>query len=144
MIKTILLAEDDEDDFLLFQEAIRDFKEPLILDRVKDGVELINKLGNAEAQAPDLIFLDINMPRRNGFECLSDIRNDQGLKHLPVVIFSTSKDTALVTWMYNSGANLYLCKPASFQELRAAIQTVLEMDWKTRTPYPPIDQFVFG
>lgn len=143
LIKTILLAEDDEDDFLLFQEAITEFKDSLNLDWVKDGVELMKKLESEEAQSTDLVFLDINMPRRNGFECLSDIRHNPKLKDIPVIIYSTSNDKALISWMYNSGANLYLCKPADFRQLKAAILTVIQMDWKTRTPYPPMEQFVF-
>jgi CheY-like chemotaxis protein len=111
---------------------------------VKDGEELMQQLVNDRSETPDLIFLDINMPRRNGFECLSDIRQDQKLKQLPVIIYSTSRDTALISWMYNSGANLYLCKPTDFQQLKAAIQKVIEMDWKTRTPYPPLEHFVLG
>ena len=143
MIKSILLAEDDEDDFLLFHEAIKEFKNGLKLDWVKDGEELITELGN-DVKTPDMVFLDINMPRKNGFECLTEIRQDQKWKQLPVVIYSTSKDKALVNWMYNSGANLYLCKPSEFQQLKTTLQTVINMDWKTRTTYPPFEQFLIG
>jgi len=142
MTKTILLAEDDEDDFLLFKESLKDYQAPLKLNWVKDGDELMRALREEISGIPDLVFLDINMPRRNGFECLSDIRQDQRLKHIPVIIYSTSKDTALVSWMYNSGANLYLCKPTDFQQLKSAILRAIEIDWRTRTPYPPLEQFV--
>lgn len=142
--KTILLAEDDEDDFLLFKEAIKDYKQPVSLKWVKDGDELMKMLKQGEESNPDMIFIDINMPRRNGFECLTEIRKDETLKHLPVIIYSTSNDTALISWMYNSGANLYLCKPTDFHQLKATIQRAIAMDWEKQTPYPPVNDFTIS
>ena len=141
-IKRILLAEDDEDDFLLFRDAIDDYNGTLHLNWVKDGEELMRELRESSAKIPDMVFLDINMPRKNGFECLTDIRNDKNLAHLPVIIFSTSNDKALVNWMYNAGANLYLCKPTNFRNLKRSIQSAISIDWKTHNPYPPIEHFV--
>ncbi len=142
--KTIFLAEDDEDDFLLFKEAIKDYNEPVSLNWVQDGDELMKILKNSQAEKPDMVFLDINMPRKNGFECITEIRRDEMLKNLPIIIFSTSNDTALVSWMYNSGANLYLCKPTDFNQLKTAIRKAIAMDWKTRTPYPPVNDFMLS
>ena len=141
-IKQIILAEDDEDDFLLFQEAVTGYQETIRLNWVKDGVELMNKLSLDKAEFPDMIFLDINMPRKNGFECLTEIRENKVLKHLPVIIFSTSSDKALVRWMYNAGANLYLCKPNDFRNLKRSIHQVISLDWKKQTPYPPVEDFI--
>src|SRR5688572_19011249 len=101
--KTLLLAEDDEDDFILFREAIKDFPGQLNLNWVKNGEELMDKLNHEKS---DIVFLDINMPLKNGFECLTEIRSDENLKHIPVIIYSTSDDSKLVNWMYNAGANL--------------------------------------
>ena len=140
--KNILLAEDDEDDFLLFRDAINDYEETPDLTWVKDGEELMKVLKEKGAALPDLVFLDINMPRKNGFECLTEIRKDKILAHLPVVIFSTSSDKALVNWMYNAGANLYLCKPTDFGKLKQCIQAAISIDWKSHNPYPPIEEFV--
>jgi len=141
-IKRILLAEDDEDDFLLFQEALSEYREPILLNWVKDGEELMKRLKQDKAEIPDMIFLDINMPRKNGFECLTEIRQHQTLKHLPVIIFSTSNDQALVSWMYNAGANLYLSKPTDFRKLKESIQKAITIDWKTHAPYPPVKDFM--
>ena len=141
-IKKILLAEDDEDDFLLFSDAITDHTETLDLNWVKDGEELMKVLRESGSAIPDMVFLDINMPRKNGFECLTEIRNDKTLVHLPVIIFSTSNDTALVTWMYNAGANLYLCKPTDFRKLKQNIQTTILRNWKEHNPYPSMEDFV--
>ena len=141
-IKRILLAEDDEDDFLLFDDAINDHKETLHLNWVKDGEELMTVLRESAAEFPDIVFLDINMPRKNGFECLTEIRNDKTLAGLPVIIFSTSNDKALVNWMYNAGANLYLCKPTDFRKLKQNIYTAILIDWKAHNPFPTMEDFV--
>lgn len=143
-IKKILLAEDDEDDFHLFGEAVGEFDKMIQLIWVKDGEELMKRLTRDKAELPDVIFLDINMPRKNGFECLTAIRQDEALKHLPVIIFSTSNDKALITWMYNAGANLYLCKPTDFRSLKRSIQKAIFLDWKKQTPYPPVNDFVLA
>ena len=140
--KNILLAEDDEDDFLLFRDAIVDSENIPDLKWVRDGEELMKALKEEGATMPDVLFLDINMPRKNGFECLTEIRKDKNLSHLPVIIFSTSSDKALVNWMYNAGANLYLSKPTDFRKLKQSIKKAISMDWKMRSPYPPIEEFV--
>jgi len=142
--KRILLAEDDEDDFILFQEALGEYKDSIRLDWVRDGEELMNVLKIQIPELPDMIFLDINMPRKNGFECLTEIRQTENLKHLPVIIFSTSNDPALVNWMYNAGANLYLNKPSEFNSLKEKIQKAIETDWKIHEPHSSIKGFVLG
>jgi CheY-like chemotaxis protein len=137
--KTILLAEDDEDDYILFCEVIEDYEGLVNLQWIKNGEELMNVLKQEEA---DMIFLDINMPLKNGFECLTEIRRDEKLKHLPVIIFSTSNDSKLVNWMYNAGANLYLCKPTEFKKLKSSIHKAIGMDWEKQTPYSKLQDFV--
>lgn len=142
--KRILLAEDDEDDFILFQEALSEYKDTIRLDWVVDGEELMNILKIKIAELPDIIFLDINMPRKNGFECLTEIRQNEKLKHLPVIIFSTSNDPALISWMYNAGANLYLTKPSDFKSLKEKTQKAITMDWKIYTPHSAVKDFVLS
>lgn len=138
----ILLAEDDEDDFVLFRQALDEFKELTRLDWVKDGEELLDALKMNVTALPDIIFLDINMPRKNGFECLTEIRQHEDLKQLPVIIFSTSNDPALVSWMYNAGANLYLNKPTDFSGLKEKIQKAIATNWETQRPFSPVNEFV--
>jgi CheY-like chemotaxis protein len=142
--RRVLLAEDDEDDYLLFRDAIKDYIEMIDLHWVKDGEELIRSLKEGRQSLPEVLFLDINMPRKNGFECLTEIRNDKTLADLPVIIFSTSNDKALVNWMYNAGANLYLCKPTEFRKLKQSIKTAVFLDWKAHHPYPPMEKFVLS
>jgi CheY-like chemotaxis protein len=140
--KRILLAEDDEDDFILFREALDKNKEPVRLQWVKDGEELMDTLKMNITELPDIIFLDINMPRKNGFECLTEIRLHEQLKMIPVIIFSTSNDPALVSWMYNAGTNFYLNKPTDFNGLKEKIQKAIGTNWDTHRPFSPVKEFV--
>jgi PleD family two-component response regulator len=137
--KTLLLAEDDEDDYVLFCEAIKDFPAPLELRWVKNGEELMSALKHDKT---DIIFLDINMPLKNGFECLTEIRGNAELRETPVIIYSTSDDTKLIDWMYHAGANLYLCKPTDFKKLKNRILMAIDMDWEKQAPYSQPDHFV--
>ena len=139
--KTILLAEDDEDDYVLFCEAIKDFQGTLKVNWVRNGEELMAVVRHEKT---DIIFLDINMPLKNGFECLTEIRSDDSLKKIPVIIYSTSDDSKLVNWMYNAGANLYLCKPTGFKKLKSRIHQAISMDWEKQTPFSKPEQFVLG
>ena len=139
--KTILLAEDDEDDYFLFCEAIKDFQGSLSLNWVRNGEELIAELTHHKT---DIIFLDINMPLKNGFECLREIRSDDSLKKIPVIIYSTSDDTKLIDSMYNAGANLYLCKPIEFKKLKGRIHKAISIDWEKQTPFSKPEHFVLG
>ena len=139
--KTLLLAEDDEDDYVLFCEAIKDFPGSLELNWVKNGEELMAALKHHKT---DIIFLDINMPLKNGFECLTEIRGDTDLKETPVIVYSTSDDAKLIDWMYNAGANLYLCKPTDFKKLKSRILKAISLDWQKQTPYSHPEHFVLG
>lgn len=139
---TILLAEDDDDDSLLFHEVFNELPIISTLNRVRDGEELMSLLGNsAPHQLPDVLFLDINMPRKNGFECLIEIKNDEKLKNLPVIILSTSSGKDLVNKMYQAGASLYICKPNEFGHLKKVVQLVMQRNW-SRVMQPPIENFI--
>jgi CheY-like chemotaxis protein len=128
--KRIFLADDDVDDCLLFEDALREVAADTTLTTALDGMELMGILDKFVPPPPDMIFLDLNMPRKNGFECLNAIRTDQKLKAIPVIIFSTSAQPEFIERVYQSGANRYIRKPSSFTELRNAISEMLAIDWK--------------
>jgi CheY-like chemotaxis protein len=127
--KYIFLADDDEDDCLLFEDALREVSASTELTMANDGVELMTILDNLVPPPPDVIFLDLNMPRKNGFECLAEIRNSKSLKDIPVVIFSTSGEEEAIDRLYEQGANYFIKKPGSFPKLKMAIQQILAIDW---------------
>jgi CheY-like chemotaxis protein len=121
---TILIADDDADDRLLIKEAFEEseWKNPLHF--VQDGVELLDYLyrrdkfaGLAGEPLPDLILLDLNMPRKNGIEALEEIKSDERLKSIPIIVFTTSKAEEDILRSYNLGVNSFITKPVSFDLL---------------------------
>ncbi len=117
----IFLAEDDEDDRLLFSEALSQLPLNCRVYDFKDGVELMAQLNSKNNQMPQLIFLDINMPRMSGHDCLKKIRETVSLCKLPVIIYSTSFNKREVEGLHNLGASGYLKKPASFNQLKTLL-----------------------
>jgi CheY-like chemotaxis protein len=132
---TILVAEDDEDDFYIFFLALQETGLPVTLLRAENGDRLMAML---HERVPDILFLDLDMPCKNGQQCLSEIRSDKRLDALPVVIYSSFDDARHVEYCFRHGANQYLVKPYGFSELVTAMKNVLTHDW-TR----PLDRSEF-
>lgn len=123
----ILLADDDTDDCLLFKEAVTGFISSDNFTAVHDGEQLMQLLGNETNKLPDILFLDLNMPRKNGFECLTEIKQNKKLKNLPVVIFSTSSSADSMSKLFKTGADVYIRKPSCFEQLVQVIRHALPM-----------------
>ena len=122
----VLLADDDADDRDMFEEAISRINPLIRVGALRNGNSLIQHLQSGEQ--PDMIFLDLNMPGKNGKECLAEIRKNPSWAKIPVVIYSTSASKRDVNDTYSGGANLYLLKPNSFQELIKIIKRVFSID----------------
>lgn len=120
----IFLADDDEDDTFLFQEALEQIAVSSELVTAENGLELMKKLHGVEV-IPDLIFLDMNMPVKNGLECLMEIKATEKFKEIPIVILSTSVAGYLIESAYDAGANLYIQKPTSFTSLISLLEKCL-------------------
>lgn len=140
--RVILLADDDDDDCLLFEEALKEVSGNIQLTTAKDGTHLMRILNHTVPPAPDVIFLDLNMPTKNGFECLDEIKITPKLKNIPVVIFSTSANPETIDKVYEKGANFYICKPGTFFLLKKAILHVLSIDWSAADGQPPKENFI--
>ena len=123
----ILLAEDDADDRNFFYEALEKLPISTSLTVAHDGEQLMLHLTNEANTLPDVLFLDINMPRKNGMECLSEIKRDSRLKNIPVIIFSTSMAKETVTRVFDSGATVYIHKPGDFTQLMQVIHHGLQI-----------------
>lgn len=115
----ILLADDDKDDCLLFKNALEELPISAKLTTVHNGEQLMHMLNNE--QLPDMLFLDLNMPRKNGFQCLSEIKQSEKLKRLPVIIYSTSFQKDIVNLLYKNGAQYYIRKPNEFSVIKELI-----------------------
>lgn len=139
----LLLADDDNDDCDLFKDALDELPVTATFDRVHDGEQLMQFLNDMpDASLPDVLFLDLNMPRKNGFECLSDIKSDNKLKNIPVIIFSTSFDLDIVNLLYNNGASYYISKPNEFSNLKNVILSALSIIQEKGSVKPARENFV--
>ena len=123
----ILLADDDIDDCHFFTEALDALPVSTKLKIVHDGDQLLQYLAANEDQPPHVLFLDINMPRKNGFECLSEIKHNPKLKDLPVVMFSTSGAQDKIDILFKTGADVYIKKPSNFAQLVQVIHHALPL-----------------
>ncbi|OGW28248.1 MAG: two-component system response regulator [Nitrospirae bacterium GWC2_57_13] len=128
----ILMADDDEDDRMMMKEALEEACLADVIHFVEDGEELMDYLRrrgvHAEARTstrPDLILLDLNMPKRDGREALKEIKRDPDLRRIPIVVLTTSKAEEDVYRTYDLGANSYITKPASFEELIRTVKTLV-------------------
>lgn len=121
---SVYLADDDADDRMLFEEALLEVSGNVKLITAKNGEQLMHVLDHETPSVPHLIFLDLNMPVKNGFECLDQIKKDDKFNGIPVVIFSTSCQKEAIDEVYEKGADFYICKPDSFQKLKGLLNTV--------------------
>src|SRR5260221_1273449 len=121
----LLLADDDKDDCPFFAEVVEELALSTHLTTVHDGEQLMQLLERKPEQLPHVLFLDLNIPRKNGLECLSEIKLNKKLKHLFVIIFSTSSEQDIVNMLYKNGAHHYIRKPAEFSQLKKVILKAL-------------------
>jgi CheY-like chemotaxis protein len=138
----LLLADDDFDDCAFFKEALEDLQISATLLTINDGVELMNFLSAKSDNLPDALFLDLNMPRKSGLECLSEIKLMDMLKHLAVIIFSTSLNTEVVDLLYQKGAHYYVRKPGEYNKLKEVILEALTLISNNKLIQPTKDKFI--
>lgn len=126
----ILMADDDDDDFLLTKKALKASKLLNTLVRVNDGEELLDYLLNKgeyegkETLRPGIILLDLNMPRKDGREALKEIKEQEHLRNIPVVVFTTSKAEEDVFRSYQLGVNSFITKPVTFNNLLEVMKSL--------------------
>jgi len=137
----ILLADDDADDRHFFDLILKKIPIPTRLATVEDGEKLMTYLSYHLKNLPDVLFLDLNMPRKNGLECLSEIKDDKKLKDLPVVIYSTHKHEKDAKLLYNQGAHYYIQK-TDMIELTKALHYVLNQLVINKFTRPTKDKFI--
>lgn len=135
----ILLVEDNPGDVRLTEEALKDAKVHTLLNVAKDGVEALSflrKTGKyADAPMPDIILLDLNLPRMNGLEVLKEIKDDEKLRLIPVVVITSSKAEEDVAKSYHLHANCYITKPIDFSQFIVMVQSI-ETFWFTIVRLP--------
>lgn len=136
----VLLVEDDPGDVEMTEEALKEAKIYIRLTVVDDGRKALAYLRGeppyAEAPRPDLVLLDLNLPRKDGREVLREIKQDGALRSIPVVVLTTSEQEMDIVRCYDLGANCYITKPVSLEEFAKVVRTVEDF-WFTIVKLPP-------
>jgi len=140
----ILLADDDEDDRLFFKDAFEEVKVQTKVEFVFDGLQLMEHLHNPDTKLPDILFLDLNMPKKTGKECLIEIKKTDHLKNLIIAIYSTSSSDEDIEDTFIHGANIYIKKPSDFNALKKIINEVITLNWHYHTSGLNRDNFLLS
>ncbi len=124
-VQTIFLIDDDQDDQFVFKDALRTVDAKIIIETAIDGIDALEKLSTSQ-KLPDLIFVDLNMPRMNGKKFLKEAKSRKQLKEIPVFIYSTSSSPEDRRETSELGAHSFIVKPNNYDELCSILSTVIE------------------
>lgn len=138
----LLLADDDKDDRFFFERALKKLPISTQLTTVEDGEKLMVYL-SGNTILPDVLFLDLNMPRKNGSECLKEIKENEKLKALPVIMYSTSLHVDIADLLYKIGAHYYIRK-GTLEELEKALHSTLTLMVEKQLTRPTRDKFILS
>ena len=138
----IILADDDEDDRLFFTDAFSELKINTKVNTFNDGVELMNYLNSDDAILPQVLFLDLNMPKKNGLECLAEIKSNNKFEDIAIAIYSTSSSEEHIEETFAKGANIYIKKPSDFETLKKVLSDVVAINWQYHTSGLNKDNFL--
>jgi CheY-like chemotaxis protein len=142
---SILIADDDEDDRLLFEDTLNGLQVSSSIDMVENGKKLMESLKSSGGlQLPHLIFIDINMPFKNGLECLKEIRSNSIFDSIPIFMFSTSVSNIDIDKAYELGANRYITKSFFFSSPIPTIELMLSVPWKYYLQKVTLEKFVMS
>lgn len=129
----ICLADDDEDDRLFFTDAFDELKINTKVSTFNDGVELMTYLNHEDSILPNVLFLDLNMPKKNGVECLLEIKQNEKFNDIAIAIYSTSSSEEHIEETFVNGANIYIKKPNDFEKLKKILSEVVTLNWQYHT-----------
>ncbi|WP_456312562.1 response regulator [Pseudomonas shirazensis] len=132
---TIFYTDDDEDDLSIFTDAVESLPKKIELKTYNGGDKLLKAIYNPPP-TPSVVFLDLNMPGKNGFDVLKELQNSDEKRHIPIVIFSTSNEPSIIEKCRNLGANYFITKPILMKDIVKSIEYALEINWKEFIPSP--------
>ena len=138
----ILLADDELADCLLFKEALEELPVSAHLTTVYNGEQVMEEITKKGKKLPDVLFLDLNMPRKDGFASLGEIKRSTFLQDLPVIIFSTTSELESVKRVFRDAAHYYICKPVDFLQLEKVIYEALTIITEKNNPLPLKENFM--
>ena len=137
----VVMAEDDNDDFEILADAISKVPVKILLSRAEDGVVLMKLI---HEKIPDLLFLDIILPQRDGRDCIREIRSDKKFDGLPIIVYTSLKDLETVEFCYRWGTNIYVHKPQSYSDIAEIVRKIFSINWKKLQYYPSRSEFVLN
>jgi CheY-like chemotaxis protein len=139
---TIILADDDEDDRMFFTDAFEELKMTTKVKAFNDGVYLMDYLNTDNATLPNVLFLDLNMPRKSGIECLKELKQNAKFNDIAIAIYSTSASEEDIEKTFVMGANIYIKKPNDFKTLKKVLSEVVTINWQYHTDGLNKDNFL--
>lgn len=138
----IILADDDEDDRMFFTDAFEELKINTKVQTFINGLELMVYLNDEAAVLPQVLFLDLNMPLKNGIDCLLEIKQNDRFKDIAIAIYSTSSSEEHIEETFVNGANIYIKKPNDFAQLKKVLSEVVTLNWQYHTSGLNKDNFL--
>ncbi|WP_431137097.1 response regulator [Psychroserpens mesophilus] len=138
----IALADDDEDDRMFFTESFDELKIKSKVSTFNDGVQLMNYLNQEDSVLPNILFLDLNMPKKSGLECLKEIKANSRFNDIAIAIYSTSASEEDIENTFVQGANIYIKKPNDFNVLKKVLSEVVTINWQYYTSGLNRDNFL--
>ena len=133
----ILIAEDDPDDIDFLCAALHQIRHAHHISVVKDGEAALNFLQSSENKTPHLIFLDLNMPKIDGYGVLKFVKSHHDFKHIPIIVMTTASDNESIIRAYRLHANSFITKPSSFTELKSLIDSIAQY-WLSSVGLPAL------
>ena len=141
--RNAVIADDNDEDFNFFSNAINKISIKVVLTRAEDGEILIKLLNEIEIN-PDVLFLDLLLPIKDGRECLKLIRKNKKFDFMPIVIYSNPKEYDSIEFCYRESANLFIFKPRTSDELVIMLERIFALEWGKLMYYPPLDKFTLN
>ncbi|MEL1255406.1 response regulator [Flavobacterium sp. DGU38] len=137
---TIFYTDDDEDDLSIFSDAVESLQKKVNLQTYTGGQKLLNAIYNPPPK-PHIVFLDLNMPGKNGFDVLAELRDNEEKIQIPIIVFSTSNEPGIIEKCRLLGASCFMTKPVLMRDIIKSIDYALETDW--RNFVPTVHNFVY-
>jgi CheY-like chemotaxis protein len=140
-IQNVLVAEDDKDDFEILADVIKDRSVKVLVTHAENGDILMRMI---HEKIPDLLFLDVVMPCRDGKACIKEIRADKKFDGLPVIIYTSVRDMDTVEFCFRNGSNMYVLKPETYSEIVDVVDKIFSVQWKKLQYYPTRSGFILN
>ena len=140
-IQDVIIADDDKDDFDILSDIIKSLDIDVIVSRAENGDVLMRLI---DKKIPDLLFLDLILPCKNGKDCIREIRSDRKFDSLPIIVYTSLRDIDSIEFCYRWGTNLFVHKPSDYADIGEIVKRIFSINWKKIRYYPSRSEFVLN